>query len=58
MISEDGYLQHGAEYIHSLGNPVFDMAKQLNLINDSYDSGAEDLFDSTEFKTGKCELDE
>lgn len=56
--SEDGYLQHGAEYIHSLANPVYDIAERLNLINTSYDFDSEELFDSVEFKTGKCELDE
>lgn len=55
---EDGFLQQGAEYVESQGNPVYDLAKKLNLLIDSWELSAESVFDSAVFKTGKCTLDE
>jgi hypothetical protein len=40
------------------GNPLYEMAKKMNLLNNSFDLSAEDYFEFARFKAGKCKIDQ
>uniref|UniRef100_A0A0N5BC16 Amine oxidase n=1 Tax=Strongyloides papillosus TaxID=174720 RepID=A0A0N5BC16_STREA len=56
MKYENGYLQFGAQFINGKKNPIYEIAKNLNIINGEEDD--DDFIYTGEYKIGKCHLED
>ncbi|KAH7699931.1 Protein HPO-15, partial [Aphelenchoides avenae] len=51
---EDGYLQHGAEFINGEENPIFEVARRLGLVTGELVDDT--LWDTAAYHSGKCSI--
>lgn len=55
LFSEDGYLQHGAQFINGDKNPLFELASKLNVVDEPYPDFGH--FDDAVIRYGNCPVD-
>ncbi|KAI6238892.1 Spermine oxidase [Aphelenchoides fujianensis] len=51
---EDGFLQHGAQFINGNANSIFRLAERLGVVDEEVDD--DEFFRSADYRTGTCQI--
>ncbi|KAI6190411.1 Spermine oxidase [Aphelenchoides bicaudatus] len=54
-VENDGYLQHGAQFINGEQNPIFEIAARMGLLTGNIEDDS--LFENANYQTGSCRIE-